>query len=188
MSRLAVVLPGGDHGLDVPSDVPSDVHRSRPSPRRRSPGASGSPDDASLTRPGETGGVLTLSATVLDAPDAQTLARFYRDLLGWPLEEDKPGWATLRAPGGGAGLSFQTAAGYRAPTWPTTVGRQQMMAHLDIEVDDLDAACAHAVGLGATVADHQPQEHVRVCLDPAGHPFCLWVRTPPDQAAPTSSR
>jgi hypothetical protein len=24
------------------------------------------------------------------------------------------------------------------------------------------------------VASHQPQKHVRVMLDPAGHPFCLW--------------
>jgi hypothetical protein len=22
----------------------------------------------------------------------------------------------------------------------------------------------------------RPQDDVRVCLDPAGHPFCLWVR------------
>jgi len=25
------------------------------------------------------------------------------------------------------------------------------------------------------VAGFQPQDEVRVCLDPAGHPFCLWV-------------
>jgi hypothetical protein len=27
-----------------------------------------------------------------------------------------------------------------------------------------------------TAAEFQPQGDVRVCLDPAGHPFCLWVR------------
>jgi catechol 2,3-dioxygenase-like lactoylglutathione lyase family enzyme len=118
-----------------------------------------------------------LTATVLDAPDAQALARFYRDLLGWPLDVDKPGWATLRPPGGGAGLSFQDSAGHQRPTWPNTDGRQQMQAHLDIQVDDLDQACARAVELGATIADHQPQDHVRVCLDPAGHPFCLYVES-----------
>jgi hypothetical protein len=47
--------------------------------------------------------------------------------------------------------------------------------HLDIEVDDLEAADAHAVAAGAVLADYQPQEDVRVYLDPAGHPFCLWV-------------
>ena len=46
---------------------------------------------------------------------------------------------------------------------------------MDIEVDDLDGAVAAAVAAGATVAEYQPQEDVRVCLDPAGHPFCLWV-------------
>jgi Glyoxalase-like domain len=54
-----------------------------------------------------------------------------------------------------------------------------MMIHLDIEVDDLEAAGAHAVAAGATLAAYQPQHDVRVYLDPAGHPFCLWVR---DQA------
>ena len=50
-----------------------------------------------------------------------------------------------------------------------------MQLHLDIEVDDLEAAGAHAVATGAVLADFQPQEDVRVYLDPAGHPFCLWV-------------
>jgi hypothetical protein len=25
------------------------------------------------------------------------------------------------------------------------------------------------------LADYQPQDDVRVCLDPDGHPFCLWI-------------
>ena len=47
--------------------------------------------------------------------------------------------------------------------------------HLEIRVDDLEAGVAHAVALGATLARFQPQPDVRVCLDPAGHPFCLFV-------------
>ena len=43
-----------------------------------------------------------------------------------------------------------------------------MMMHIDIAVDDLAAAVADAVGLGATLAEFQPQEDVRVLLDPAG--------------------
>lgn len=50
-----------------------------------------------------------------------------------------------------------------------------MMIHLDIEVDDLAAEGERALSLGATLASFQPQEHVRVYLDPDGHPFCLWV-------------
>jgi hypothetical protein len=119
---------------------------------------------------------MTLTATVLDSPDAQKLADFYARLLGWTAGANEPGWVTLRPPGGGAGLSFQTETAYARPAWPTGPGHQQMMSHLDIEVDDLDAASMHAVAAGAVLADYQPQQHVRVCLDPAGHPFCLWVR------------
>ena len=50
-----------------------------------------------------------------------------------------------------------------------------MMMHLDIYVDDLREAGAHAIALGAVLADFQPQQDVRVYLDPAGHPFCLFV-------------
>jgi predicted enzyme related to lactoylglutathione lyase len=117
----------------------------------------------------------TLTATVLDAPDPRALAQFYSELLGWPVGTDEPEWVTLRPPGGGAGLSVQLESAYRRPTWPAGEGDQQMMTHLDIEVDDLGAASARAVALGATVADFQPQSDVRVHLDPAGHPFCLWV-------------
>ena len=116
---------------------------------------------------------VTLSATVLDAPDARALADFYRRLLGWTVVKDEPDWVQVRPPGGGAGLSFQTEQHYVRPTWPAQPGNQQMMLHLDINVDDLDAAGAHAVAAGAVLAEYQPQANVRVLLDPAGHPFCL---------------
>jgi len=119
---------------------------------------------------------MTLSGVVLDAPDARTLADFYRRLLGWETRADEPSWVTLSPPSGGAALSFQTEPAYVRPSWPSGPDHQQMMLHLDIEVDDLDAAGAHAVAAGATLAAIQPQETVRVYLDPAGHPFCLWVR------------
>jgi len=118
----------------------------------------------------------TYTGAVLDAPDAQALADFYQRLLDWEYEENSPGWVVLRAPDGTARLSFQRARLYRRPAWPAVDGRQQMMAHLDIEVDNLATETERAVGLGAEVAGFQPQEQVRVCLDPAGHPFCLWVR------------
>ena len=116
-----------------------------------------------------------LSGVVLDSTDARALADFYHRLLGWPIRTDEPGWVTLRPPNGGPGLSFASEPLYRQPVWPSTTTHQQMMVHLDIEVDDLTAAGAHAVAQGATLAGFQPQEHVRVYLDPAGHPFCLWV-------------
>jgi catechol 2,3-dioxygenase-like lactoylglutathione lyase family enzyme len=118
---------------------------------------------------------LTVTGVNIDAPDANALADFYRRLLGWPTGIEEPDWVILRAPGGGLTLNFQTESKYAPPVWPATPGDQQMMMHLEIEVDDLDAGVTHAVSLGATVADFQPQDNVRVCLDPAGHPFCLFT-------------
>jgi catechol 2,3-dioxygenase-like lactoylglutathione lyase family enzyme len=118
---------------------------------------------------------LKMFSTVLDAPDAAELAAFYRRLLGWPVEKEEPDWITLRAPGGGAGLSFQTEQAYVRPVWPAGPGDPQMQVHLDIEVEDLAVAGEHAVAAGAVLAGYQPQDDVRVYLDPAGHPFCLFL-------------
>jgi catechol 2,3-dioxygenase-like lactoylglutathione lyase family enzyme len=115
------------------------------------------------------------TAAVLGSPDARQLADFYHRLLGWPIGANEPDWVTLRSPGGGMGLSFQTEADHVPPVWPAGPGDQQMMVHLDIEVDDLATAGAAAVQAGAVLADFQPQDDVRVYLDPAGHPFCLWT-------------
>ncbi|CCH88075.1 conserved protein of unknown function [Modestobacter italicus] len=111
--------------------------------------------------------------TAIEAPDPGALARFYSDLLDWPVVHEEPGTAVLAAPGGSSFVVFQRADGYRAPVWPPVEGEQRPMMHLDVQVGDLDAAAADAVALGATVAGAQPQENVRVLLDPAGHPFCL---------------
>lgn len=112
---------------------------------------------------------------VLEAPDASALAHFYKRLLGWKIAKDESDWATVSPPDGVAYLACQTSPEYEAPVWPPVEGQQQMMMHLDIEVDDLDAAVAHALEVGATLAAHQPQEDVRVLLDPVGHPFCLYL-------------
>lgn len=117
----------------------------------------------------------TWFGVVLDAPDARELAHFYQRLLGWTIFHESDDWVDL-APSEDAGynLAFATEPHYVRPVWPTEEGKPQMMLHLDIEVDDIDAALAHAIEAGAELADHQPQGNVRVMLDPAGHPFCLY--------------
>jgi hypothetical protein len=111
--------------------------------------------------------------TAIEAPDPGALARFYSDLPSWPLGHEEPGTAILAAPGGSSYVVFQQATDYRAPVWPPVEGEQRPMMHFDFQVGDLDAAVADAVALGALVAEAQPQDNVRVLIDPAGHPFCL---------------
>jgi catechol 2,3-dioxygenase-like lactoylglutathione lyase family enzyme len=118
--------------------------------------------------------IIGLSGVVLDAPDAPALAAFYRGLLGWEYGNQEEHWVTLKNPRG-TGLSFQSEPNHVPPQWPSTTDRQQMQLHLDIEVENLDTAGELAVSLGARLAEFQPQQLVRVYLDPAGHPFCLWV-------------
>jgi hypothetical protein len=114
-----------------------------------------------------------LSATVLDTPDPIGLGRFYAGLLGWAVAEESAEWVRV-LPERGPGLSFQLEPDHERPVWPAGPGQVRMQAHLDIAVDDLEGGVGHAESLGAELASHQPQDDVRVMLDPAGHPFCLF--------------
>ena len=119
-----------------------------------------------------------LSGPVIDCDDdAVGMAQFYATILGWRIADQAPkgGWAVIKSPDDNHKIEFQGLSDYQRPAWPNADEKQQMMMHLDIAVEDIDAAVEWAVGLGATVADHQPRplSH-RVMLDPAGHPFCLF--------------
>ncbi|GAA4434520.1 VOC family protein [Actinokineospora soli] len=112
--------------------------------------------------------VPTLGAIVLDCPDPMALGGFYARLLDWPAPKPEEGWATIT--GGGGRIDFQQVDDYAAPTWPE--GERPQQLHLDLTVDDLDAAHDRAVGLGARLVDDSHRTF-RVYLDPVGHPFCL---------------
>lgn len=131
--------------------------------------------------PQDTGVPRAFAGVVLDAPDPRALAGFYQRLLGWKIVDESPDWVSLEGPEP-TRISFQAEPEYRPPTWPSRGDRQQMMLHLDFEVEDLEAGHRHAVEAGATPADFQPQDDVRVYTDPAGHPFCLFVRDEDDRA------
>ena len=113
--------------------------------------------------------VATLKMVTLDSRDASADARFWSALLGWPVAHDADGYAMLTGPD--HALGFGTVADYQAPAWPNPAGSKQF--HFDLAVDDLAAAEAACLELGATLADPQPGDTWRVLLDPSGHPFCL---------------
>jgi catechol 2,3-dioxygenase-like lactoylglutathione lyase family enzyme len=129
---------------------------------------------------------LRVTSVTIGAPDPRALAVFYARLLGWTVTASDPpspgsppedGWAQLCPPPGKEGpvLNFEYEARYTRPAWPSVAGRQHITQHLDIAVTDLDGSVGWALEQGATLADFQPQDDVRVLFDPAGHPFCLFV-------------
>ncbi|NYG54086.1 VOC family protein [Nocardioides perillae] len=118
-----------------------------------------------------------LRATVVGTPDPRGLAEFWGELLEWEVRESEPDWVRIGPPDSeDPGLSFQLETDHVPPVWPAGPGQQQMQLHLDVLVDDLEAAVGRAQALGARVAEHQPEPDVlRVLLDPDGHPFCLFL-------------
>lgn len=105
----------------------------------------------------------------IDCPDPSELARFYGALLEWPIPEGDGDYVALDPPDGGTAITFQRAPAFVAPTWPDATVQQQF--HLDLAVDDIDAAHQRAIALGARHLD--TKEKFRVYADPVGHPFCL---------------
>lgn len=118
---------------------------------------------------------LRLETINIDCADADAMAAFCGRLLGWQIAHRDGDFIVLRDPGGDTGLSFREVAGNRPPVWPEEPGGQGKMLHLDIRVDELEATVAHALACGARLAAYQGRVDLRVLLDPAGHPFCLFT-------------
>ena len=115
----------------------------------------------------------SVDAITLDCPDPQALAGFYRAMTGWETVFDTYEFVYL-AGVGSFQLGFQRVDSQQAPAWPSRVAQ----AHLGLSVPDLDTAEAQILALGAVRADPQPNEQImRVLLDPAGHPFHVYVRS-----------
>ena len=113
--------------------------------------------------------IARLPLIAIDCPDPGVLARFYGAMLDWKIDVSAD--RASACPEDGQCIAFHRVADYTPPTWPTQERPKQM--HLDMLVDDLDAAEKAVIDLGATKHSHQPGTSYRVFLDPAGHPFCL---------------
>lgn len=121
------------------------------------------------------GPVATLRTVVLDCPEPATLAGFYAGLLGGEImdEDDDPTWRVLVGPGGQR-IAFQHAPEYTPPVFPDPKASQQL--HLDLLVEDVEAAERRALDLGAVLLEPHDEERFRVYRDPVGHTFCfVWL-------------
>ena len=110
-----------------------------------------------------------LHHVVLDCPDPLALAGFYSRLLGDPITYVSDDWVVVSTSSQASGLAFQRAPDHRPSSWPDPAVPQQF--HLDVMVEDVDAASPLVLRLGATKLMGDG-----VFADPAGHPFCLVKR------------
>jgi catechol 2,3-dioxygenase-like lactoylglutathione lyase family enzyme len=118
-----------------------------------------------------------LHHVVIDCPDPLALAAFYAELLGLPITWREHDFVVIARNSTTSGLAFQLAPDHQPPQWPDPERPQQF--HLDVMVDDVDAAEAGVLAMGAR---RLPGTETHVYADPAGHPFCLIPR--PSWAAP----
>lgn len=124
----------------------------------------------------------TVRGVTLDARDHEKVARFYQAMLGGEIAQHGD-WIALRCNAPKVEIGFQRVFDHQPPAWPDggTCGAQ---AHLDIQVEDAEAAHRDVLALGATaLTSEEPGQPWRVYRDPAGHPFCL-VSAPWEPPAP----
>jgi catechol 2,3-dioxygenase-like lactoylglutathione lyase family enzyme len=112
---------------------------------------------------------------VFDAADLAAESAFWAGLLGGTVVADDD-WHSVLVEGEWR-LGIQLAPNHVPPEWPD--GMQQQQMHLDLHVDDLQAAHEKVISLGARLLkpadDTDAAEVFQVYADPAGHPFCLGV-------------
>ncbi len=118
-----------------------------------------------------------LHHTIVDCPDPAALAAFWSAVLGDPITYRSDDFCVVARSSEHSGLGFQLAPDHVPPTWPSPEVPQQL--HLDVMVDDVEAARPLVEALGARLLEGS------VYADPAGHPFCLIPR--PGWAPPIQS-
>ena len=112
-----------------------------------------------------------LEKTVIDCPDPRELAAFYCQVLGMRVNEDDADWVVIGEEPGLRRLAFQRTEVWNPPEYDNPEKPQQL--HIDIRVDDIEAAEAAILKLGATRLKGKRETGFRVYADPVGHPFCL---------------
>jgi catechol 2,3-dioxygenase-like lactoylglutathione lyase family enzyme len=113
-----------------------------------------------------------LEKPVINTPHPRALAAFYAQVLGLQLNEVSDDWVVIGREPGARELAFQRDPTWVPPPWPPDPA-QPLQVHLDIRVDDIDAAEPAVLALGARRLTAQRESGFRVFADPDGHPFCL---------------
>jgi predicted enzyme related to lactoylglutathione lyase len=116
---------------------------------------------------------------VLDCAEPDELAAFYKELLEAEETEATANRVEIRSPDG-TRLAFRRDMNATPPSWPRP--ENSLQAHLELVVDDLDAAERRVVSLGGRPTDAKDpsaRTESRGCTDPAGHSFTLRRSTPP---------
>jgi predicted enzyme related to lactoylglutathione lyase len=109
-----------------------------------------------------------LDLAIFDAADIAKVGAFYAELTGWEVVRQDADRFGVQTPDGRQ-IEWQHAPDHVAPKWPGQELPQQF--HLDLQIEDHEAAAERAVKLGATrLADGS---NWITLADPAGHPFDL---------------
>jgi predicted enzyme related to lactoylglutathione lyase len=114
---------------------------------------------------------------VFDAADLAAESGFWAALLGGTVDAEDD-WHMVFVDGRPR-VGVQLAPSHVAPDWPHGTPQQ---IHLDLWVENFEAAHDEVMSLGATVlkpakAESGSPDNYQVYADPAGHPFCLcWVQ------------
>lgn len=112
---------------------------------------------------------------VIEAPDPEGLAAFYRELLGMRILRQPPDWLVIGHEDRRPRLAFDGVPDrWQPPRWLDPAYPRQV--HLDIAVPDRAATEAWLPSRGARRPAHPDPQ---VWIDPAGHPFCLNQRPGP---------
>jgi len=114
---------------------------------------------------------------VFDAADLTAESRFWAGVLGGTVDAEDD-WHMVFVDAAPR-VGVQLAPNHVPPEWSDGTPQQ---IHLDLWVDDFNAAHDEVMSLGAKLlkaAEKRPPEsrdNYQVYADPAGHPFCLcWM-------------
>lgn len=108
----------------------------------------------------------SIDEVVIDCAEPAVLAAFWARVLGGEPVERDPAWWSIRPPGW-TQLSFQ-----KVPERKSVKNR----LHLDVLVEDVDAAAAQVEAWGATrvgPVHHGGAGSFQVLLDPEGNEWCV---------------